>query len=415
MDILLNLADWQVKDVTVADHDYYIEARYNVHPTACLKCDQNDELYKNGTKLQVFKDLPIHGKRTRIVVKRQRYMCQACRETFVQPLPDIDRRGTMTKRLAQYIQREAVRRTFLSVAEEVGVDDQTVRNVLDDYAQSLERRIDFPTPEWLGIDEVHTPRDARCILTNLKDGTVFDFLPSRGKEMVANYLEAIPDKETIRVVCIDMWRPYREVVREVLPHATIVIDRFHVVRMVTKAMERVRIATGRRLKKEERLRLMHDRFILLKHREKLTDEERETLRYWLFVYLDLKRVYDLKEAFYDIYESATREDAEQKYQRWKASIPDDLGNIFKDVTRPFDFWKREILAYFEWPATNGITEALNNTVTTIVRKGRGYTFEALRAKLLYDKISRIHRPRPLKQKELRRLLASNQPSEAPDC
>src|SRR5579862_5279325 len=131
---ILHMPAWHVEEVRATDHDYYVRAKYEVHPTDCLKCGEEGQLFRNGTTPQVFKDMPIHGKRTRIAIKRPRYMCKACKCTFVQPLPEVHHRGTMTKRLAHYIQREAVRRTFVSIAEEVGVDDQTVRNLLDEHA-----------------------------------------------------------------------------------------------------------------------------------------------------------------------------------------------------------------------------------------------------------------------------------------
>lgn len=56
------------------------------------------------------------------------YRCQGCRKTFLEPVPHKDEKQQMTNRLIQYIERESLRRTFSGVAEDVGVDEKTVRN-----------------------------------------------------------------------------------------------------------------------------------------------------------------------------------------------------------------------------------------------------------------------------------------------
>lgn len=108
----------------------------------------------------------MHAKRVGIYVKRQRYKCRECNETFFENLPDMDVNRSVTKRLIDWIQVASLENTFTSVADEIGVDKKTVRNIFNDCVTELEAQTDFRTPKWLGIDEAHLLKNYRCVITN---------------------------------------------------------------------------------------------------------------------------------------------------------------------------------------------------------------------------------------------------------
>ena len=106
--------------------------------------------------------------------------------------------------------------------------------------------------------------------------------------------------------------------------------------------------------------------------------------------------YEVKEAGYRIYDAKTREEAENSFVEWKASVPQEMKGAFGDFERAWNNWQTEILNYFDHRVTNAYTESLNNLIRSTNRIGRGYSFEALRAKVLLaegpEKIKRV-RPR----------------------
>ena len=100
---ILNLPGWEVTGHTRTKTDYRIEAVYTPEPTACPECSTLfDRLYRHGKREQEIRDLPAHGKRVVIALTRKRYRCQGCGRTFLQPLPDVDDRAQMTRRLAEW-------------------------------------------------------------------------------------------------------------------------------------------------------------------------------------------------------------------------------------------------------------------------------------------------------------------------
>lgn len=382
---ILHLPGWTVLKQSDTMHSFNIESTYDKAEDTCVKCGIVGRLYKHGTWKQEINDLPIHGKPSIISLARLRYHCRECGKTFLQPLPDLAPVGTMTKRLVAYIERQATKRTFMDVAAEVGVSGNTISNVFNAYVDKLDATVFFETPQVLGIDETHLLRHPRCVLTNVEKRTILDVLEDRNKSTVNQRLFWMPNKERIRVVTMDMWKPYRDAVKAVLPGTAVVIDKFHVVRMATQALESVRKGMAASLNTNQRRILMRSRFLLLRRTQTLNVESLNTVNEWITKMPELGTAYNLKEGFYGLYDLSDKKIAIDAYKEWKMSIPDSMVSVFKPLTTAVDNWGHEIFAYFDHRYTNAVTEALNGVAKVINRNGRGYSFKVIRAKMLYSK------------------------------
>jgi len=383
---------YRVIDTEETEHDFHVTAEIVNPTTRCPHCQ--GEVVGFGTRGQKIMDLPVHGKRVGIWVERRRYRCQPCPYTFMEPLPDIHQKYRATTRLIRYIQQQSPERTFASLAQDVGVDEKTIRNVFREHVAELDRTTRFETPAWLGIDEIHILRKPRAVFANLQQHTLINLLPNRNKPSIVAALAKLDKKKQVQYVAMDMWNPYRAAVREVLPGARIVIDKFHIVRMANVALEQVRKSLRASLKPKERRTLMHDRFILLKRNRDLSDERRLSLSGWLNNYADLGAAYDLKEQFYGIWEASSRSEAERRYDHWRGHIPESLRVSFQPIVTAVTNWHAEVFTYFEYPITNAYTESLNNLIRVANRVGRGYSFEALRAKMLFTRgIHKVSKPK----------------------
>lgn len=107
---ILNLAAYTVTSVTENEHDYHISAEAKQPPTNCPHC-RSDNLVGFGRREQMVRDLPMHGRRVGLYVDTRRFRCRACEKTFYESLPDIDEKRLMTKRLADWMGRQAIKRT----------------------------------------------------------------------------------------------------------------------------------------------------------------------------------------------------------------------------------------------------------------------------------------------------------------
>lgn len=390
---ILNLSAYRVLHVESNEHDYHITAEAIETPGRCLHCFSNN-LVGFGRREQMVRDLPMHGKRVGLYVNTRRFRCRGCGKTFYEPLPEIDEKRLMTRRLVDWMGKQAIKRTFASLSEEVGCTEFTVRAVFRDYVNELERTVRFETPKWMGIDEIHLIKP-RGVITNIRNNTVVEVLRDRNKKTVIDYLYRLDGRDDVQYVAMDMWKPYREAVQEIIPHARIVIDKFHVVRMANDSLEKARKALRSELTPGQRRGLMHDRFVLLKRKHELTDQEHFNMDGWTKNYPLLGEAYRLKEEFYDIYAAQSHLQALGRYAEWRKSIPAELYGYFEPIVTAWENWQPHILEYFNHPITNAYTESLNNLIRVMNRLGRGYSFEALRAKILFAEGShKVVTPRP---------------------
>lgn len=370
------------------DGHFLVFARYMNVPTTCDRCEGYNLIFY-GCQTQKFQDMPHRMKPTTLVVARQRLRCTDCGKTQFQLMPDMDSKHMMTNDLKDYIRKEAMQRTFTSVADDVGVDESTVRRIFGEYADELEKQHIIYSPEWLGIDEVHLTREMRCVLTDVSARKPLDILKTRTKQAVSAWLLQHMDPKVVKVVTMDMWNPYREAVHAALPGVKIVVDKFHVDKYANKALETVRKSTHKNLTDYQRKQLKHDRKVMLMRRGDLNPQQQLILETWLGNFTDLGEAYLLKEAFFDLYSFPTKYDAEAAYQTWLEILSkqsDPIQDAFMELVRLMGNWHEEIFNYFDVQATNAYTESVNALLKQIYRNGRGYSFKAIRAKVLYGKI-----------------------------
>lgn len=327
-------------------------------------------------------------------IDRKRYKCRDCGGTFEEPLKVMHPDHNMTSRFAEYITKECYRDKFTEVARRTGVTEKTVRNVFRDHVDALRTRYSFETLEVLGIDEIHI-RTPRCVITNLKEKTIIEMLPTRTKADVIRFLLTL-NRESVKLISIDMWAPYRDACAIAFPGAVVVVDRFHVQKMANSVMTKVRVKAIAELAKAQRKLIKNEKYILLSRNFNLNDYQQDTLLPWCEICPVLGEVYQHKERFMDIRDASDRLEAERLYEEWKCSLSTDLKSHFKEITTAFKNWHNEIFNWWDHNITNAFTESLNGKIRELHRAGRGYSFEVLRARIISK--AGLHKVKAILQK-----------------
>ena len=238
----------------------------------------------------------------------------------------------------------------------------------------------------LGIDEICLMKDDYhrkqpwAIIANGDENTVMELLRNRSKTSVMEFLQSLKDPKKVEVATMDMWSGYRTAVNEVLPKTLVVVDKFHVVKMVNEQMDSARKyfykSAPHNLKKSKSLFLMRE--------DKLTEKAIAYRNAWFEQYPKLKTAYELKESFYRIYNCSTRREAEKAFREWQRSIPanDSDFNGWWMLASTVRRHRKPIFNYFDAPYTNAFVEGLNSVIRSISDNGRGYYFDILRGKVL---------------------------------
>lgn len=378
----LNLPEFRVLKVEEneqKDLKFTVEAITPI--ISCPECG-NEDCYKHAPMERFVRDLNMFNQRVGIIVQGNRYKCKQCSKTFTEQFHSIDDRDKITLRLKDHIKELSLKEPFSRIADIYAISPTTVKRIFNEYVEEQEQSMIFETPRVLGIDEVHLNKKMRCVFTDIEKLKILDMLPKRNKKDVIKFLSKVPDIHKVEVVTMDMWRPYKDSIAETIPKAHLVVDKYHVVQYINKALDTVRKSFRETLSPQQRKQLMRDRFVLLRNKEDLIPADRLNRDIWFTVFPTLRTAYYIKEGLRDMYLCETKQQALAYYKEWKSSIPADM-KPFIEITSIFDNWNTEIFNYFDHFVTNAFTESRNNSIKEIEKRGRGYSFEVLRAKILF--------------------------------
>ena len=384
----IGLSELEINERTINENnDYTYQATVKVSPSECPECG-SAHIVKHKKHDRMVRDLNEYEHRVGIVIHGHRYQCKDCGNTFGEELNCVDKSGRLTKRLITKIQLESFDKTFKDIADEYGISQPSVKRLFEDYVDELSESYTLYSPQVLGIDEVHLHSQYCGVFVDVLGQKVIEMTENRNKVTVKKFLESLPESHKIQCVTMDMWQPYKDAVTDVLGDVPIVIDKFHIIKELNKALEDIRRTLRKDMEKESRVSLKNMRFLFLTGGENLTPRQSKQLDTLLEAYPQFQTPYLLKEAFRNIYQFAkTRAEAEKQYAEWVQANADEDCHAFDGFISTVANWHTEIFNYFDNRYTNAQTESLNNVIREVDRAGRGYTFPVLRAKILYRHIT----------------------------
>lgn len=355
----------------------------------CPECAK--PLHRHGRRTSIFADTPMQMQPVRLEINRPRYRCETCGKTVTPELVFLDEKRRATKRLVDAIRQRCLGMTFHALAEQTGLAVNTIKNIAHDLIEELERTVHYETPIIMGIDEVNLAGDYRCVITNLATNNIFQMLEFRTQDHLKPFFKSLPDRERVEWVCTDMWRPFKRSFSQYLPNARLVIDKFHVVKMASEALEEERKKYQSTLTKDERVHVKKSiRWLTLKRPGNLSAAEQKALEVVRQTIPGLAQAYDFKEAFFRIYDDPDKGSAMRAFEAWENTLPDNELEKFRDLAKTVHNHYEDIFAYWDSPnqITNAYTECLNGLIKLSNRMGRGYSYEIIRAKTLYAKHAR---------------------------
>lgn len=358
-------------------------------PPHCPDCSQ--PLHRHGRRASIFADTPMQMQPVRLEIMRPRYRCETCGKTVTPPLTFLDEKRRATRRLVEAIRERCLGMTFHALALQTGLAVNTIKNIAQDLIEELERTVRYETPVIMGIDEVNLAGQYRCVITNLATNNVFQILEFRTQDHLKPFFRDLSDRERVEWVCTDMWRPFKRSFSEYLPNARLVIDKFHVVKMASEALEDERKKYQATLIKDDRLQVKKSiRWLTLKRPGNLTPAEKKALVAVRETIPSLGLAYDVKEAFFCVYDEDDKESAMKAFEAWENALPEDDLPRFHALAKTVHNHYDDIFAYWDSPGriTNAYTECLNGLIKLSNRTGGGYSYEIIRAKTLYAKPAR---------------------------
>ena len=366
---LLQLKDVIVTNIECVGKQMHIHLRMQQRLHCCPQCGSITSKV-HDYRTQLVRDVSISGYETILHLRKRRHVCPSCGKRFDEHIDFLPRYRQFTNRVNLQIYEQLKKcRSIKDIAEDNNMSPPTAAKMINE--------INFTTrklPEVLAIDEFRGNAEGerfQCILADPKNRKVVEILPNRRHEMIRHYLGKFSNKKDVRFVVMDMTGGYRKLMKELFPRATIIVDKYHYVRQITYAIERVRVEEQKRLSDRWRKYFKRSKYILLKDSRKLTTEDRIQLENLFRISEPLRRAYDLKQQFENVKASKDREEAARRLSKWIFNAQQSGLQEFIKVSFTYQNWSKEILNSFEYPYTNGYIEGCNNRIKVLKRVSFG--------------------------------------------
>ncbi len=371
---VLGLPGYQITGIEEQSGKVRISARH-AGPISCPHC--------GGVRLRV-KDRRVRQLRheswgTRhsvLVLETRKFLCRDCGRSFWQRFPGVmpRKRATEPFRRSVYLKHfDGINRRRLGQRE--GIGSATVERWFQDYLRRAEAELRGAVcPRVLGIDEHFFTRRLGYATTfcDLSHHKVFDVVLGRSEAALEDYLVKLKGKERVRVVCMDLASVYRALVRKHFPHAKIVADRFHVIRLINHHF----LACWREIdpvggKNRGLLSLMR------RHRHKLKPEQKTKLHTYWEQFPAMREIYRFKQklCYLLLKKHRTRNNCAHLATRFLAAI-DQLRQAglaqLVQLGETLNAWSLEIATMWRFTKNNGITEGFHNKMEMLSRQAFGF-------------------------------------------
>lgn len=381
--IILNLPGFTIKNAN-GYQPLVLDVTYHRKPR-CIHCNSKKLRKKDSFMRQIHHE-PVGNRRVILRLKAHKFYCNDCHRYFNQQFPGIGKYQRATHRLQNCIfHRHTEGVSQKSLSRDFKLGKATIeRWYHKEYVLAYKEIENRHCPSVLGIDEHFFSKKQGYATTfcNLRKHKIFDIVKGRSAKDIKSYLEQLPGKDKVKVVCIDLSSTYRHLVQQYFPNAKIVADRFHVIRLMLHQCMQTYQEIDPKMKNQRGLlaALRTNPDNLTEYRLKKRDE-------YLKQQPAIAAIYHFKRKLHRLLMKKT-----VQAKRCKRLIPIFLKMIQALKESPFKRlrtlgktlyeWREEVARMWRFTKNNGITEGFHRKMKLIQRRAYGFrNFENYRLRV----------------------------------
>ena len=379
----------KVNQKGVTAHILYGKLTYPVSQCPC--CEHRHCVIKWGFKPSLIHLGQLNTKPIKLSLKKQRFMCKDCGHTFMAETPLVDKHCQLSNNLRRAIALALQdTRSMASIAYDYDISIPSVTRIQNKLAEKLKPSLHW-LPIHLSLDEFKSVKSVKgklsCIIIDNHTHRLVDILENRTQNFLRDYFLRydLEVRRKVKTITIDMYSPYKDFLPRLFPNAIIIIDRFHIIQRLNKAIDRVRIAIMKEV-----------RYSSPTHYTKLKNQWKLILKHdWTLDYQDyhIHRLYSglVTEASMVQFLCAINPKLQETHlwvNRLKATIMDHdyhgfeavlsesrkyrLNKELRKVIQTMQRYRQEIFHTMTYRLSNGPIEGCNNKIKTIKRVSYGY-------------------------------------------
>jgi len=342
----------------------------------CSHCRSQDVWAQGGVERN-FRALPIGKQPTFIQFKVPRVFCFSCGKVRQVKIAFAEPKKHHTRAFERYALELSQLMTIQDVADHLVIGWDVIKDI---QARHLQRKFGKPrlhNLRQIAIDEIHVGKGHRylTIVLDLLSGAVVFVGDGKGVDALAPFWKRLRRAHTkIKAVATDMSAAYIRAVRDNLPRAVHVFDRFHVVKLFNDKLSGFRRQLFHELTAGGQKLLKGIRWLLLKNPENLDPKKKEHQRLERALRLNepLAIAYYMKEDLRQIWTQGTKALARLFLEDWLARARVSGIRMLKQFADTLEKHQEGILNYYDYPISTGPLEGTNTKIQLMKRRAYGY-------------------------------------------
>ena len=357
---------------------------FKVRPQArlvrCPTC-HNPDVQSRGSVERTIMLIPTGLRKNYALIDIPRVYCQKCDKLQQIALGFAEKYRSYSKSFERYVWELCRFMTISDVAKHLSVSWDMIKDIHKRYLNHKYGNPNLKDLKSIAIDEIYNGKKQKylTIVLNLGTGAVVFVGKGKGADALSPFWKKLGRrKKHVMSVAIDMSAAYTKAVSENLPKATLVYDRFHVIKLYNEKLSDLRRQLFNETKEADiRLLLKGTRWLLLKNEENLNDEkgERDRLERALQANRPLMLAYYLKEELHRIWEYIDRNAGEAALDRWLLMAESSKVGMLVKFAKILRSHRVGILNYYEHRITTGTLEGTNAKIRVMQRKAYGFRDE----------------------------------------
>ena len=381
---LIGIKDKNITLNKVLKHKTHIEmiATLDYAPGNCNHC-QGKQIKYDFQKPSKIPFLEVAGFPSLIRLKKRRFQCKNCRKVTVSETSLVQKNCQISEPLRQKVAQALVNRQALThIAQDLAISTSTVHRKLKKFTF----KEDFSRlPEILSIDEFSYQKGKLAFIAqDFETKKIITILENRTQTTIRNYFFRYSKeaRDSVKIVTVDMSGSYIPMIPKLFPNAKIVIDRFHIVQHMSRALNQTRIQLMKPFDKKslEYRALKYYWKSVLKDSRKLSlnSFRSRTFGETLTPKKCLTKIFHLVpelKGYYDLYQlllfHLQEKNADYFFDLIEEALP-HLNQTFKTALRTILHYKEHVINAIELPYSNAKLEATNNLIKDIKRNAFGF-------------------------------------------
>jgi transposase len=331
----------------------------------------------NCYRRRTIRDLPLCGWDCHLEIELVQVVSSTGRR-LLEAADFVDKGSRYTARFCRMVSGLCRHMSISTVARHLKLRWETVKNMDKAYLETTLPALDpsqLKDLKYLGVDEVARAKghDYMTVIYDMVSGHLIGVETGRTAAVFSTFLKCLPSETAanIEAVAMDMGPAYQKSVRESLPNADIVFDRFHVMQNYSKAIGNQRRIEYRKANRADKELMKGTHYLLLKNADKLNETQTEKLQKLLDDNANLNTLYVLKEQLQALWQAETVEDMQASLEQW-CLLADETNMLYlKKFAESLRRHQKGICNYAKYKLTSARIEAGNVSIGMIRKRARG--------------------------------------------